>query len=296
LLTKSLLDRLANFLPLIAFALFTFTHNFTRAATVGDCSYTDSKGLVVSACYFTPDFSAKAVNLIGLNGEPITRIIPRSKTTVAWASDNITKTTRYEYADKSIHSVSERVDAAVTKTVAGMIQTTTTSYGNPKAKPVVTKETGALVADSVGLTPDFASKRATYRFSDGTESIVTTNRTKTTVAWASDNITKTTRYEYADKSIHSVSERFEPTETVTWSNNITKITVTVFGNGIQTRSQVTVQPHEPPVQYSEAVYPNTWASGGGGAVAAPSISARQKVYGNGYIEVFETGTAWQPFP
>ena len=256
----------------------------------------ETGALVADSVRLSRDSAAKSATYRFRDGTQSVVTTNRTKTTVAWASDNITKTTRYEYADKSTHSVSERVDAVVTKTVVGMVQTTTTSYGNPVAKPVVTKETGALVADSVGLTPDFASKTATYRFSDGTESVVTTNRTKTTVAWASDNITKTTRYEYADKSIHIVTTTIQPTITVSWStDNITKTTVTEFANGIRNSSVVIVQPTESPVQYTDAIYPSTWASGSGGVVTAPKVSDKLKVYGNGHIDILEAGTVTLPF-
>jgi hypothetical protein len=175
-----------------------------------------------------------------------------------------------------------------------MVQTTTTRYGNPKAKPLVTRETGVLDG-AADLSDDFGTKTARYRFSDGTSTVVTTNRTKTTVTWAPDNVTRTTRYEWADKSIDVITVRIEPTETVTWENNTTKITVTIFANGKQTTSRMTVPPSEPPVSYTEANYPNSWASGNGGTVTAPSVSARQKVFGNGHIEVLESGTEWQPF-
>ena len=252
--------------------------------------------LVANSVSLTGDFGSKTATYRFKDDAESIVTTARTKTTVTWASDNITKTTRYEYADKSTHAVSQRVEAVVTKTVVGMIQTTTTSYANPVAKPVVTKETGALVADSVSLTGDFAAKRATYRFRDGTESVVTTNRTKTTVAWASDNITKTTRYEYADKSIHIVTTTTQPTVTVSWStDNITKTTVTEFANGIRNSSVVIFQPTESLVQYTDAIYPSTWASGSGGVVTAPKVSDKLKVYGSGRIEILEAGTASLPF-
>jgi len=269
----------------------------SASAQMGICAYSGEDGIpIASPCNsYSPDFSVKTVFEMR-NGQLVSRSVSRTKTTVTWASNNITRTTRYDYADKSKHIVTDTIMPVVTKTVAGMVQTTTTRFGNPMAKPLVTRETGVLIADSVNLSDDFGSKTARYRFSDNTETVVTTNRTKTTVTWAPDNITRTTRYDYADKSTHIVTELIEPTVTVTWApDNITKTTVTVFGNGKTTRSVMVVQPTEPPVQYAEAVYPNTWASGNGGVVTAPSVSARQKVYGNGVIEVLETGTSWQPF-
>jgi len=280
---------------LVLAALFCLSGG--ASAQVGICAYSGEDGIpIASPCNsYSPDFSVKTVFEMR-NGQLVSRSVSRTKTTVIWASDNITRTTRYDYADKSTHIVTDTITPVVTKTVAGMVQTVTTTFGNPKAKPLVTRETGVLIADSVNLSGDFGSKTARYRFSDNTETVVTTNRTKTTVIWASDNITRTTRYDYADKSTHIVTELIEPTVTVTWApDKITKTTVTVFGNGKTTRSVMVVQPSEPPVQYAEAVYPNTWASGNGGVVTAPSVSARQKIYGNGYIEVLETGTSWQPF-
>ena len=184
----------------------------------------------------------------------------------------------------------------MTVTVSGMVQTTTTKFGNPAAKPVIKTETGVLIADSVSLSGDLSMKTARYRFKDGSETVVNTNRTKTTVTWGKDNITKTTRYDYADKSTHSLSETVEPTITVTWANNnITKTTVKVFGNGERHFSVENVQPIESTVQYSDAIYPSTWASGNGGVVTPPDVSDRLKVYGNGHIEVLENGSSSLPF-
>jgi hypothetical protein len=244
---------------------------------------------------FSSDFNAKTIWYLK-DGQLVSKNVARTKTTVTWAKDNITKTTRYDYADKSTHSLSETVEPTVTVTISGMVKTTTTKFGNPAAKPVIKTETGVLIADSVSLSGDLSMKTARYRFKDGGEALVNTNRTKTTVTWAKDNITKTTRYDYADKSTHSLSETVEPTVTVTWaSNNITKTTVTVFGNGIRNTSVINVQPTESTVQYSDAIYPSTWASGNGGVVTPPDVSDRLKVYGTGHIEVLENGSSSLPF-
>jgi hypothetical protein len=172
------------------------------------------------------------------------------------------------------------------------VRTTTTRFGNPKAKPVVTKETGVLVA----VTHTNGQKTATYRFRDGDEIIINNAPTKTTVTWAIDNINKTTRYEYADKTTHSVTELIEPVVTISWaSDHITKITVTTFGNGKSQTATTRVEPSEAPVSYTEASYPSTWASGAGGTVTPPSVSFREKRYGSGFTETLETGESSKPF-
>jgi hypothetical protein len=190
---------------------------FLTLIFIGSISYEAKAQTVV----YAPDYSSKTVDGI---------FYARTKTAVKWASDNVTKTTTYTYADKRTHVVVANISPTINSTVSGIIKTTVATYGN--GKKITTKETASLVGGSVSYGSGYSSKSATYQFLDSTTIVVDSALTKTAVKWASDNVTKTTTYTYADKRTHVVTVTVTPTVTVSWaSDHITKTTITTYGNG-----------------------------------------------------------------
>jgi hypothetical protein len=182
--------------------------------------------------------SVKTVNYT--DGSSATFTPTKSKDT--WATDNVTKTTTYTYADKTTYAVTSTVEPTVVKTLKGLVQTTTTTYGNKKK--IVTTNTGVLVDGSQSVASNYSSKSGTYRFSDGSTSVISTTVSGSPKdTWATDNVTKTTTYKYADKTTYAVTSTVEPTVSVTWkADNITKSSKYVYGNGKTSTVVQTVNP------------------------------------------------------
>ena len=204
--------------------------------------------------------SVKTVNYT--DGSSATFTPTKSKDT--WATDNVTKTTTYTYADKTTYAVTSTVEPTVVKTLKGLVQTTTTTYGNKKK--IVTTNTGVLVDGSQSVASNYSSKSGTYRFSDGSTSVISTTVSGSPkVTWATDNVTKTTTYTYADKTTYAVTSTVEPTVSVTWkADNITKSSKYVYGNGKTSTVVQTVNP------VLEKVY-------------SAGMQSIVTTYGNGYV-------------
>ena len=156
------------------------------------------------------------------------------------------------------------VEPTVVKTLKGLVQTTTTTYGNKKK--IVTTNTGVLVDGSQSVASNYSSKSGTYRFSDGSTSVISTTVSGSPkVTWATDNVTKTTTYTYADKTTYAVTSTVEPTVSVTWkADNITKSSKYVYGNGKTSTVVQTVNP------VLEKVY-------------SAGMQSIVTTYGNGYV-------------
>lgn len=105
----------------------------------------------------------------------------------------------------------------------------------------------------------YSGNTQTKTYSDGTT--VTNTATGSSVSWASDHITRTTVYSYADGGSNSVVDTVNPT--------VSTPTLTA------------------------AIYPSNWTTTG--TVTAPTVSAKNNTYGDGYVSVVEDGSSSKPF-
>ena len=178
---------------------------------------------------------------------------------MAWATDHITKTTTYTFADRTTNPVVSTVQptSAVTWAADHITKTTTLTYGDGKS----TSST-ATVPGTVG-TPTYAAgvetKVTTY--GDGTTATATSAATKTVVAWAADHITKTTTYTFSDATTNPVV--------------------------------TTVQPTASQPILTAAIYSGNWTSSG--SITLPSTSAKKYIFGDGSSAIVEDGSLTKPF-
>jgi hypothetical protein len=105
----------------------------------------------------------------------------------------------------------------------------------------------------------YSGNTQTKTYSDGTT--VTNTASSSSVSWASDHVTRTTVYSYADGGSNSVVDTVNPT--------VSTPTLTA------------------------AIYPSNWTTTG--TVTAPTVSAKNNVYGDGYISAIEDGSSSKPF-
>ncbi len=180
----------------------------------------------------------------------------------------------------------------------------------------------SYVAPSVTSTT-YSGSVQTVHYSDGSTAV--NNATSSTDSWASDHVTKTTSYTYANGGANTAVETVTPTagtpsysintqtitstygdgytstatntatsSPVTWaSDHITKTTTYTFANGGTNPVVATVNPTVSTPTLTAAVYPENWTTVG--TVTAPTVSAKNNVYGDGYISTVEDGTLSKPF-
>ena len=116
----------------------------------------------------------------------------------------------------------------------------------------------SYVAPSV-VNTSYSGNTQTKTYSDGTT--VTNTASSSTASYASDHVTRTTVYSYADGGNNSVVDTVNPT--------ISTPTLTA------------------------AIYPSDWTTTG--TVTAPTVSAKNNVYGDGYVSAIEDGSSSSPF-
>ena len=180
----------------------------------------------------------------------------------------------------------------------------------------------SYVAPSVTSTT-YSGPVQTIHYSDG--SAVTNNASSSSASWASDHVTKTTSYTYANGGANTAVETVTPTagtpsysintqtitstygdgytstatntatsSPITWaSDHITKTTTYTFANGGTNPVIDTVNATVSTPSLTAAVYPGNWTTTG--TVTAPSVSAKNNIYGDGYTSAVENGTSGKPF-
>jgi hypothetical protein len=116
----------------------------------------------------------------------------------------------------------------------------------------------SYVAPSVTGT-SYNGNQQTIAYSNGTTA--TNTATSSPVTWASDHIAKTTTYTFANGGTNPVVDTVNPTVST-------------------------------PVP-TAANYPTNWTTTG--TVTSPSVSAKNNVYGDGYVSPIENGTSSKPF-
>ena len=127
------------------------------------------------------------------DGSTVSKTITNTAT-ATWASDHITKTTAYTLSDGSADSIVETVSATINKVYSASAQTVTTAYG------------------------------------DGYSTTVNNTAVSNSIGWASDHITKTTTYTFADSETNPVVTIVNPSSATTYSGNTQTITST-YGDG-----------------------------------------------------------------
>jgi hypothetical protein len=136
----------------------------------------------------------------------------------AWASDHVTKTTTYTFANGGTNAVTEMVPGTTTYSYSGTVETATTTYG------------------------------------DGYTAASTANPSSSSVSWASDHVTKTTTYTFAGGRTNAVTETVPGTTSTPaltaatyptgWTSNVGLVTApsvssktTTYGDGYSTTSE-----------------------------------------------------------
>ena len=116
----------------------------------------------------------------------------------------------------------------------------------------------SYLAPSV-VNTTYSGNTQTKTYSDGS----TTNSvaTSSTASYASDHVTRTTVYSYVDGGSNSVVDTVAPTLTVP--------------------------------TFTASVYSSNWTTTG--TVTAPTVSAKNNVYGDGFISAVEDGSVSKPF-
>jgi len=133
---------------------------------------------------------------------------------VAWASDHVTKTTTYTFADNEINPVVTIVSAAVTTAYSGNTQTVTSTYGDGH----VSTTSNAAVSNSVSWASDHVTKTTTYTFPDATTNaeVATVNRTLVSTTYSGN--AQTNSYSYGDGYSENIVTNASNT-TATWDAN-----------------------------------------------------------------------------
>lgn len=116
----------------------------------------------------------------------------------------------------------------------------------------------SYVAPSVTSTT-YSGSVQTIHYPDG--SAVNNNAISSSASWASDHVTKTTTYTFANGDTNSVVATVNPTVSAP--------------------------------ALTAAVYPGNWTTVG--TVIAPTVSAKNNIYGDGYISAIEDGSISKPF-
>ena len=169
----------------------------------------------------------------------------------------------------------------------------------------------------------YNGNQQTISYSNGTTA--TNTATSAPVTWASDHITKTTTYTFANGGTNSVVTTVQPTvgsptyntntqtivttygdgytttatntatsTPVTWaSDHITKTTTYTFANGGTNPVVTSVPGTTNTPSLTASIYPSNWTTTG--TVTAPSVSFKGTTYGDGYIAYAERGTSLLPF-
>jgi len=131
---------------------------------------------------------------------------------------------------------------------------------------VLTACAGGGGGSNVVVTPSptvtsrtYSTNQEVVNYSNGTS--VTNTATSAPVTWASDHITKTITYTFADATTNPVVS--------TVASTASTPTLTA------------------------AFYPNDWTTTG--TVTAPSVSSLTSTYGDGYVSTSENGSSSKPF-
>ena len=173
------------------------------------------------------------------------------------------------------------------------------------------------------VSTTYSGNQQTKTYSDGSNVINTASGSS--ASYASNHTTRTTVYNYSDGGSNSVVDTVSPTagsptyvgntqtivttygdgytttanntatgSSISWaSDHTTRTTTYTFANGGTNAVVATVNPTVSTPALTAANYPGNWTTTG--TVTAPSVSAKNNVYGDGYTAAIENGTSSKPF-
>jgi hypothetical protein len=293
----------------------------------------------------TPTYAAGVQTIVTTYGDGTTATATNNSISapVTWAADHVTKTTTYTFANGGTNPVVTTVaGVAETPTYAAGVQTIVTTYGdgttatatnNSVSAPVtwasdhVTKTTTYTFANGgtnpvvttvagVAGTPTYAAGVQTIvtTYGDGTTATATNNSISAPVTWASDHVTKTTTYTFANGGTNPVVTTVAGVAgTPTYAAGVQTI-VTTYGDG--TTATATNNSTSAPVTWANdhvtKTTTYTFANGGTNPVATTvagtvsgaissnlngvvSVSPLVTTYGDGFVLTAEDGTSTKPF-
>ncbi len=188
---------------------------------------------------------------------------PVGKAVVAWKSDHVTRTSTYAFADKTTTSVVDTVAGKPGKpTYNGSVETIVTTYGDgykasatyqgtPSVtwgKDHVTRTTTYVFADQTinKIVAKIPGTPGTPSYNGGTETIITvygdgysgtaTYQGRSSVTWASDHVTKTVTYSFADRTSNRVVVTVPGTRGIPTYSAGTETVITTYGDGYKAKA------------------------------------------------------------
>ncbi len=207
---------------------------------------------------------------------------------VTWATDRVTKTTTFTYANGGANSVVTTVPATASTTYSGNTQTIVTTYGDGFSTTAANTATG----NSVAWGSDNVTRTTTYTFANGGTSAVVATVPGTAGSPTYSGTTQTIVTTFANGQTSTATNN--PTSnTVTWAaDHVTKTTTYTFANGGTNPVVTSVLPTTSNPTLTAANYPANWTTTG--VVTPPIVSSSTVTYGDGYSYV-QDGTTGKSF-
>jgi hypothetical protein len=208
---------------------------------------------------------------------------------VTWAADNVTRTTTYSFANGGANAVVDTVPGTNTYAYAGAVETVTTTYGNG----VVVTNTASATSNTVSWASDNVTRTTTYSFADGrTNAVVdTVPGTAGTPTYSGNTQTIVTTFGNGQTS---TATNTASSSAVTWAaDNVTRTTTYTFANGGTNAVVATVPAVVSTPVLTAAVYPSDWTTSG--SVTNPTVSPLTNTFGNDVVTTLENGSSSLPF-
>ena len=240
----------------------------------------------------TPTYSGATQTIVTTfgNGQTSTATNAPVSSPVTWASDNVTRTTTHTFANGGTNAVVATVPGTVgAPTYSGSNQTIVTTFGNGQTSTVVNAATGTPV---VTWASDNVTRTTSYAYANGGSNAVvaTVPGTAGTPTYSGATQTIVTTFGNGQTSTATNAPVSSP---VTWaSDNVTKTTTYTFANGGTNPVVTTVPPTTSNPTLTAANYPANWTTTG--VVTPPSVSSSTVTYGDGYSFV-QDGTTGKSF-
>ena len=263
----------------------TTTHTFanggtnavvaTVPGTVGAPTYSGSNQTIVTT--FGNGQTSTVVN--AATGTPV----------VTWASDNVTRTTSYTYANGGSNAVVATVPGtAGTPVYSGATQTIVTTFANGQTSTATNTATG----NSVAWGSDNVTRTTTYTFANGGTSAVVATVPGTAGTPTYSGTTQTIVTTFANGQTSTATNN-STSNAVTWAaDHVTKTTTYTYANGGTNPVVTTVPPTTSNPTLTTANYPANWTTTG--VVTPPRVSSSTVTYGDGYSFV-QDGTTGKSF-
>jgi len=222
------------------------------------------------------------------NGSTVTNTA--TSTAVVWASDHITSTTTYSFADGTTNAVVATVaGTAGTPSYSGSTQTIVTTYGDATTSTA----TNAAVSNVITWASDHVTRTTTYTYADGGSNAVVATVAGTAGTPSYSGSTQTIVTTYGDATT-STATNAAVSNVITWaSDHITRTTTYTYADGGSNAVVATVAGTTSTPVLTASVYPSDWTTTG--VVTAPSTSSVTITYGDGTVTTTQAGTTALPF-